>query len=141
MTLNALKVVAMSKELEPGRLYSIGEVSSITGVKDYVLRQWDNYFHVLKPRRRPAGKVRMYSERDIKIIWRIKIMLFHEHMTYKGAREKLAQELGEMETPTDLFGMIDIADKIADKARAIIHLLDPDGYNKLIKEEDDGIEE
>lgn len=114
---------AMKKEEESHRLYSISEVSEMTGVQPHLLRQWEANFPQLRPRRMPSGK-RAYSERDIKIVRRIKTLLQHDGLTSKGARVKLAQELREMETPKDLSEMRDLADRIADEARAIIGLFD-----------------
>lgn len=116
----------MGKEKESGKLYSISEVSEITGVKTHLLRQWETNFPQLRPRRLPSNN-RAYTERDIKIVRRIKTMLQHDGMTSKGARVKLAQELREVSKPKDLHEMLDLADRIADEARAIIHLFDEEG--------------
>jgi DNA-binding transcriptional MerR regulator len=113
----------MGKEKESGKLYAISEVSEIAGVKAHLLRQWEANFPQLRPRRLPSGK-RAYTDHDIKIVRRIKTMLQHDGMTSKGARVKLAQELREVSTPKDLHEMLDLADRIADEARAIIHLFD-----------------
>lgn len=114
---------AMNKEVESHRVYSISEVSEMTGIQAHLLRQWETNFPQLRPRRMPSGK-RAYSERDIKIVRRIKTMLQHDGLTSRGARVKLAQELREVETPKDLNEMRGLADRIADEARAIIALFD-----------------
>ena len=128
---------AMKKETESHRLYSISEVSEMTGVQPHLLRQWEANFPQLRPRRMPSGK-RAYSERDIKIVRRIKTLLQHEGLTSKGARVKLAQELRELETPRDLSEMRDLADRIAEEARVIIALFDeePEEQDRADAEED-----
>ena len=115
----------MSHDPESHKLYSISEVSQLTGVKPHALRQWEENFPQLRPRRMPSNK-RGYTEHDIRIVRRIKTMLQHEGMTSKGARMKLAQELREATTPTDMTEVLDLADRIADEARAIIALYDAD---------------
>ena len=35
--------------------YSIGDVSEITGLKQYVLRYWETEFNILKPVKNKAG--------------------------------------------------------------------------------------
>ena len=127
---------AMKKEEESHRLYSISEVSEMTGVQQHLLRQWEANFPQLRPRRMPSGN-RAYAERDIKIVRRIKTLLQHDGLTSKGARVKLAQELREMETPKDLSEMRDLADRIADEARAIIALFDEEPVGPVLEEEEE----
>ena len=44
--------------------YSIGEVSKITELKQYVLRYWETEFKQLKPTKNKAGN-RTYKQKDI----------------------------------------------------------------------------
>lgn len=69
--------------------YSIGEVSSITGVKPHILRFWENEFAVLRPLRLQSGKDRRYRERDLRIIQIIKRLVYEERYTIEGARKKM----------------------------------------------------
>ena len=108
------------------KLLSISEVSKLTHVKVHTLRQWEDRFPQLNPRRLPSGN-RAYTEHDIKIVRRIKSMLHHDGMTTKGARIKLAQELREISKPKDFHEMRNLADQIAEEARAILDLLDETG--------------
>src|ERR1700733_1309239 len=58
----------------PKLYYSISEVSRLTGLEPYVLRYWETEFEELKPQKNRAGN-RIYSNRDIKFILRIKELL------------------------------------------------------------------
>lgn len=107
------------------KIYSISEVATITGIKPHLLRQWESYFPQLKPRRLPSGK-RAYTEKEIRIVRRIKTLLQHEGMTVKGARLRLAQEIGETTAPKDITEMRFLVDKIADEARSILAIYDTD---------------
>ncbi|SVD74519.1 uncharacterized protein METZ01_LOCUS427373, partial [marine metagenome] len=51
--------------------YSIGEVSKITELKQYVLRYWETEFKQLKPTKNKAGN-RTYKQKDIDLIVQIK---------------------------------------------------------------------
>ena len=68
--------------------YSISEVSTITGLKQYVLRFWETEFTQLKPSKNRAGN-RTYRSHDIDIIMGIKSLLYDRKYTIKGAKQHL----------------------------------------------------
>ena len=82
--------------------YSIGEVSDLTALKPYVLRYWETEFSVLKPTKNRAGN-RIYKDKDIKIIFHIKYLLYDQKYTIEGARNQLKalnfEEMGEIGSP------------------------------------------
>ena len=71
--------------------YSISEVSKITGLKQYVLRYWETEFPELHPAKNRAGN-RIYRDKDIDLIKKIKTLLYDEKFTIEGARHKLREE-------------------------------------------------
>ena len=71
--------------------YSIGEVSKITGLKQYVLRYWETEFTVLKPVKNSAGN-RIYKDNDIKLIKYIQELLYKKKYTIKGAKMHLSNQ-------------------------------------------------
>lgn len=68
--------------------YSIGDVSEITGLKQYVLRYWETEFTILNPNKNSAGN-RIYKDQDIKIIKHIQELLYKKKFTIKGAKQYL----------------------------------------------------
>ena len=68
--------------------YSIGEVAELTSLKPYVLRYWETEFPALKPTKNRAGN-RIYKDRDIKILFHIKYLLYDQKYTIEGARKQL----------------------------------------------------
>ena len=68
--------------------YSIGEVSEITGLKQYVLRYWESEFSQLSPSKNSAGN-RNYRKVDIDLINEIKDLLYDRRFTIKGAKQHL----------------------------------------------------
>ena len=68
--------------------YSIGDVSEITGLKQYVLRYWETEFSILNPTKNSAGN-RTYKDSDIKIIKHIQDLLYRQKFTIKGAKQYL----------------------------------------------------
>ena len=74
----------------PKLYYSISEVSRLTGLEPYVLRYWESEFEDLKPQKNRAGN-RIYSNRDIQFILRIKELLREQRYTIEGAKHILKQ--------------------------------------------------
>ena len=68
--------------------YSIGEAAELTSLKPYVLRYWETEFNVLKPTKNRAGN-RIYKDRDLKILFHIKYLLYDQKYTIEGARKQL----------------------------------------------------
>ena len=62
--------------------YSIGDVSQITGLKQYVLRYWETEFSQLKPNKNRAGN-RTYKSHDVDLILKIKSLLYDRKFTIK----------------------------------------------------------
>jgi DNA-binding transcriptional MerR regulator len=82
--------------------YKIGEACKALGIQPYVLRYWETEFPALTPSKSRSGQ-RVYSEKELEIIRRIKELLYEEGYTIAGAKKKLEGELaagslGEPET-------------------------------------------
>ena len=77
--------------------YSIGEVSEITELKQYVLRYWETEFPHLKPNKNSAGN-RIYRQNDIDNLLEIKNLLYNEKFTIKGAKQYIKTHKAEQKT-------------------------------------------
>jgi len=76
----------------PDKLYfRIGEVARICRLPAYVLRFWESEFPMLKPNKSSTGQ-RMYRQRDVENVLRIKRLLYEEGFTIAGARQHLRDE-------------------------------------------------
>ncbi len=73
--------------------YSISEVSELTGLKPYVLRYWETEFVELRPAKNRAGN-RIYKDKDIDLIKKIKDLLYTKKYTIEGARNYMRTESG-----------------------------------------------
>lgn len=73
------------------KTYRIGEAADILNLKTYVLRFWETEFPQLKPLRTEKGQ-RLYTERDLALLRRIRELLHEQGMTIDGARRVLAAE-------------------------------------------------
>jgi DNA-binding transcriptional MerR regulator len=68
--------------------YKFNEVTSVTGVKPYVLRFWETEFEQISPSENEAGQ-KIYSQDDIDSILKIKKLLFEDKMSIPQARHSL----------------------------------------------------
>jgi DNA-binding transcriptional MerR regulator len=76
----------------PDKLYfRIGEVARICRLPAYVLRFWETEFSHLKPVKSSTGQ-RMYRQRDVENVLRIRKLLYDEGFTIAGARQQLKAE-------------------------------------------------
>ncbi|HYW34518.1 MAG TPA: MerR family transcriptional regulator [Balneolaceae bacterium] len=71
--------------------YSIGEVSEITGIEPHVLRYWESVFDDLSPKKNKAGN-RVFKEKDIKTVVRLKKLIKDKKYSTKGAKQVLENE-------------------------------------------------
>jgi DNA-binding transcriptional MerR regulator len=72
--------------------YKIGEACKELGIQPYVLRYWETEFPALAPSKSRSGQ-RVYSEKELEVIRRIKQLLYEEGYTIAGAKKKLEAEL------------------------------------------------
>src|SRR5215207_7765198 len=72
--------------------YKIGEACKELGIQPYVLRYWETEFPALTPSKSRSGQ-RVYSEKELEIIRRIKELLYEEGYTIAGAKKKLETEM------------------------------------------------
>ena len=82
--------------------FRIGEVSSLTQTKSYVLRFWETEFPMLKPVKSQTGH-RLYRRQDVQIVLEIKRLLYQEGYTIDGARKELARGDSGGQTQEELF--------------------------------------
>ncbi len=71
--------------------HSISEVAEMLGVEAYVLRFWEKEFTQLRPKKNRAGN-RVYQQKDIDLLMRIKYLLYDKGFTIDGARNYLKTE-------------------------------------------------
>ena len=76
----------------PDKLYfRIGEVAKLCDLPTYVLRFWETEFPMLAPKKSSTGQ-RLYRQRDVENVVRIKKLLYEEGFTIAGARQQLKIE-------------------------------------------------
>lgn len=76
------------------KYFSIGEVSEILKVKTHILRYWEKEVPFLIPKKSISGR-RLYTNRDIQMLFRFKYLVQKKKYTVQGAREKMWDDLNK----------------------------------------------
>jgi DNA-binding transcriptional MerR regulator len=74
---------------EAQALRTIGEVAKALGLRQHVLRYWEQQFPTLQPLKRSGGR-RYYRPEDVALVQTIDRLVNREGYTLKGARQALA---------------------------------------------------
>ena len=93
---------------EQGALRTIGEVADALGIRQHVLRYWEQQFPMLQPLKRSGGR-RYYRPHDVALVEAINRLVNQEGYTLKGAKKALSQKdppkadmsQEDLMTPTD----------------------------------------
>ena len=91
-------MTVMADGKDPGALRTIGEVAAALGVRQHVLRYWEQQFPMLRPLKRSGGR-RYYRPEDVELLARIAALITRDGYTLKGARQAI-EKAGDNETGT-----------------------------------------
>lgn len=88
-------------------LRTIGEVAKALGLRQHVLRYWEQQFPMLEPLKRSGGR-RYYRPEDIALVQTIDRLVNREGYTLKGARQALSGGIVEPGGTPPSFEVADI---------------------------------
>jgi DNA-binding transcriptional MerR regulator len=88
---------------DPQAFRTIGEVAAAFGIKQHVLRYWEEQFPMLRPLKRAGGR-RYYRAEDVALVGEINRLLYGEGFTIRGARQALG---GKRRPPEPVRGASD----------------------------------
>ena len=74
-------------------LRTIGEVATAFGIRQHVLRYWEQQFPMLRPLKRSGGR-RYYRPEDVALVETIDRLISREGYTLKGARQAIEKGQG-----------------------------------------------
>ncbi|EIZ80237.1 MerR family transcriptional regulator [Novosphingobium sp. Rr 2-17] len=84
---------------DPEALRTIGEVATALGIRQHVLRYWEEQFTALRPVKRSGGR-RYYRPADVALVAEIDRLVHRDGYTLKGAAKALAGKDNRAEPPT-----------------------------------------
>ncbi len=79
---------------DPEALRTIGEVAKALGIRQHVLRYWEEQFPQLSPLKRGGGR-RYYRAEDVRMVETIDRLVHSEGYTLKGAKMALQGRAAE----------------------------------------------
>ncbi len=85
---------AVPEIIREKKYYPIREVAQLTGVRESVIRFWEQNFEELQPIKNRVGQ-RKYTKKDIDVILIIKKLLYEDEYKISGAQKKLREILEE----------------------------------------------
>lgn len=85
--------------------YTIGEVEEVTGIKAHILRYWEEVIPGFAPRKDLGGR-RIYTDRDIDLIHRLKYLIYERKFTIEGARDEIIRETARYDEKAELLDSI-----------------------------------
>lgn len=68
--------------------FKIGDVADLLGIKQYVLRYWEQEFELLKPKK-ASNNQRLYTKKDVENAFLIRKLLYRDKFSIEGARQAL----------------------------------------------------
>ena len=80
-------------------LRTIGEVAEALGIRQHVLRYWEEQFPMLRPLKRSGGR-RYYRPEDVALVEAIDRLVHREGYTLKGARAVLSGKGKATQSPS-----------------------------------------
>ena len=103
------------------RYFTIGEVSDLCAVKPHVLRYWEQEFTQLKPVKR-RGNRRYYQHHEVRLIRKIRELLYRDGFTISGARNQL--NTSAIHAQEDAEQAVELRASIAEARETLSALLD-----------------
>lgn len=99
------------------RYYSIKDVSGMLDIPESTLRYWEKEFKEISPKKTSTG-VRQYTEDDINKIKFVSFLVHDNHLTIKGARERLKEK------PTQTADMHDLVSRLQNVRKELLAILE-----------------
>ncbi len=85
-------MLTMKESSQPDKIvYTLSEVTKITKISPKTINRWEKEFYFLNSGRTGAGK-KIFREKDLQIIKRLKDLIENKGLTHAGAKRKIENE-------------------------------------------------
>lgn len=103
--------------------FKIGDVADLLGIKQYVLRYWEQEFDLLKPKK-ASNNQRLYTKKDVENAFLIRKLLYRDKFSIEGARQALKDVKfvlkQEMKKEKDFNSVIQRIDYVQDQIKNFV---------------------
>ena len=105
-------------------MYAIGEICDLLGIKQHVLRYWEKEIPLISPQKTLSGR-RIYSKKDLQLLFRLKHLLYERKYTLAGAKDKIWEEIQKRD-PNITSRIAEIRGDLVDVLRRVRNRLEND---------------
>lgn len=99
--------------------FKIGDVADLLGIKQYVLRYWEQEFDLLKPKK-ASNNQRLYTKKDVENAFLIRKLLYRDKFSIEGARQALKDVKFAVKKEKDFKSVIQRMDHIQDQIKNFV---------------------
>lgn len=99
--------------------FKIGDVADLLGIKQYVLRYWEEEFEILKPKK-ASNNQRLYTKKDVENAFLIRKLLYRDKFSIEGARQALRDVKFAVKKEKDLTSVIQKIDFVQTQIKGFV---------------------
>ncbi len=99
--------------------FKIGDVADLLGIKQYVLRYWEEEFEILKPKK-ASNNQRLYTKKDVENAFLIRKLLYRDKFSIEGARQALRDVKFALKKEKDITSVIQKIDFVQTQIKSFV---------------------
>ncbi|MGZ3691655.1 MAG: MerR family transcriptional regulator [Pseudobdellovibrio sp.] len=99
--------------------FKIGDVADLLGIKQYVLRYWEEEFELLKPKK-ASNNQRLYTKKDVENAFLIRKLLYRDKFSIEGARQALKDVKFALKKEKDFNSVIQRIDFVQEQIKSFV---------------------
>lgn len=99
--------------------FKIGDVADLLGIKQYVLRYWEEEFDLLKPKK-ASNNQRLYTKKDVENAFLIRKLLYRDKFSIEGARQALKDVKFALKKEKDFNSVIQRIDFVQSQIKSFV---------------------
>lgn len=99
--------------------FKIGDVADMLGIKQYVLRYWEEEFDLLKPKK-ASNNQRLYTRKDVENAFLIRKLLYRDKFSIEGARQALKDVKFALKKEKDFNSVIQRIDFVQTQIKSFV---------------------
>jgi DNA-binding transcriptional MerR regulator len=99
--------------------FKIGDVADMLGIKQYVLRYWEEEFELLKPKK-ASNNQRLYTKKDVENAFLIRKLLYRDKFSIEGARQALKDVKFALKKEKDFNSVIQRIDFVQSQIKSFV---------------------